>query len=295
MQYKKVYSFTSVIIGLVLLYSVSTTVYYAISYEEIGFYSLGTSFPLLTGLAGVIIFWASGFKKSRLLRVYLCFEIFAIPFIAYSYIRLFLPVFNSGYNSLPVLNLTTIINMACTFFLVTCSTILLWFLSKEQKPLLIYFKDGNETVASFSPAPAGNRFVNRLIDAAIIFLFLSTIFTLFRSGFDDGGSFWEYLVLEIPLLILYYLLFESIFHTTAGKCATNTVIVNEQGERPSFVQILGRTFCRLIPFEAFSFFNDDARGWHDSLTKTYVVKATDLSQIQPEEIIFDAELNQLHQ
>lgn len=291
MQYQKVYTITSVIIGIVLLYSFSSTVYYAISLGVNGFYSISTSLPLLTGLAGAIIFLASGFKKSRLFKIYLCFETFAIPFVTYSYIRLFITGINPAFDFNPLL----IINMICTFFLLTCSATLLWFLSKEQKPSLMYFKDGNETIASFSPAPAGSRFVNRVIDAVLVFLFMASIFAMLRETTLEDAGFLHYLIIETPVLIVYYLLFESIFHTTAGKCATNTIIVNERGEWPSFAQILGRTFCRLIPFEAFSFFNDDARGWHDSLTNTYVVKAIDLSQIQPEEIIFDAELNQLHQ
>ncbi len=295
MQYKKVYTFSSVIIGIVLLYSFCTTLYYAVISADINIYSFSTSIPALIGVSGLIIFWASGFKKSGLLKVYLSFEIFAIPFIAYSYFRMFAPGESSAYYTAPEFTPMLLLNMAATFLLVSCSAILLWFLSNEQQPLLIHFKDGNETIASFSPAPAGSRFANRLIDAIIMFIFMSSVVSLFAIRSVTTETYLIYLVAEIPMVIVYYLVFESIFKTTAGKCATNTIVVNEHGERPSFVQILGRTFCRLIPFEAFSFFNDDARGWHDSLTKTYVVKARDFSQIQPEEIILDAELNQLHQ
>jgi uncharacterized RDD family membrane protein YckC len=53
---------------------------------------------------------------------------------------------------------------------------------------------------------------------------------------------------------------------------TGCKVVNEKGGRPSFGQILGRTFARLIPFEAFSFLGTTGRGLHDSVAKTFVVK-----------------------
>ena len=85
-------------------------------------------------------------------------------------------------------------------------------------------------------------------------------------------------MLELPFLILYYLFFESIFQSTPGKALTNTIVVNDNGQRPRFIQLLGRTFGRLIPFDALSFFGNDARGWHDSLPGTYVVEATDINE-----------------
>jgi hypothetical protein len=48
-------------------------------------------------------------------------------------------------------------------------------------------------------------------------------------------------------------------------------VINETGEPVSVLRALGRTFCRLIPFEHFSFFG--SRGWHDSLSRTDVVEA----------------------
>jgi uncharacterized RDD family membrane protein YckC len=49
-------------------------------------------------------------------------------------------------------------------------------------------------------------------------------------------------------------------------------IVDASGNKPSFGKIVGRNFARLIPFEACSFLGSSARGWHDSLSGTYVVK-----------------------
>jgi len=76
----------------------------------------------------------------------------------------------------------------------------------------------------------------------------------------------------IPSMLVIYIIFEAVTGKTLGKHITGTKVVNEYGDRPSFGQVLGRSFARLIPLEALSFFGTPTRGWHDSLTGTYVVK-----------------------
>lgn len=68
----------------------------------------------------------------------------------------------------------------------------------------------------------------------------------------------------------YYCFFEGIWGRTPGKWLFGTMVIAETGGRPSFGQVLGRTACRFIPFEAFSFFGE--RGWHDKITRTRVVR-----------------------
>jgi uncharacterized RDD family membrane protein YckC len=77
------------------------------------------------------------------------------------------------------------------------------------------------------------------------------------------------IVLGLPIVTLYYIFFEGVWGRTPGKFVFGTIVVNEQGGKPTIGQITGRTFCRLIPFEPFSFFGE--RGWHDSIPKTRVV------------------------
>jgi uncharacterized RDD family membrane protein YckC len=117
--------------------------------------------------------------------------------------------------------------------------------------------------------------------------------TQFNLDFNSEDSPMLLIILEIPFLLLYYSILEGIFNTTAGKCVTGTTIVNETGERPGFGTILLRTFCRLIPFEPFSFFGADARGWHDTITNTYVVKSVDLEDQGLDDIILDAEIQHM--
>ena len=124
------------------------------------------------------------------------------------------------------------------------------------------------------------RFVNYIVD--IIFI-LITIFVLAigvailanifawhgvlfwmgnMSDLDGQLVFWA-------TMILYYGFFEGLFGRSVAKFITGTTVVNENGEKPSFGTILKRTFCRLIPFDALSFLG--SRGWHDSISDTYVV------------------------
>jgi uncharacterized RDD family membrane protein YckC len=78
------------------------------------------------------------------------------------------------------------------------------------------------------------------------------------------------------VLLIYYNVFEIFFGTTIGKLFTKTVVVDVYGEKPNANAILIRSLCRLIPFEVFSFFGTPCIGWHDSLSKTYVVNKEDL-------------------
>ena len=71
--------------------------------------------------------------------------------------------------------------------------------------------------------------------------------------------------------LLYYNVFEIFSARTLGKLITQTIVVDENGEKPNHETILVRSLCRLIPFEVLSFIGMPARGWHDSISKTYVV------------------------
>jgi uncharacterized RDD family membrane protein YckC len=75
----------------------------------------------------------------------------------------------------------------------------------------------------------------------------------------------------IVIMSAYYIFFESLWGRTPGKLVFGTIMVNAQGSKPSFGQIIGRTLSRFIPFEAFSCLGE--RGWHDSIPNTYVVLA----------------------
>jgi len=126
------------------------------------------------------------------------------------------------------------------------------------------------------PAARWLRFANLFLDY-IAFTIISMILGIaIALLFGEAGlRYLESLpdiVVGAPIVLGYYLVFEGLTGRTLGKFITGTRVVNEQGLEPTFGQILGRTFSRIIPFEAFSFLGPQGRGWHDSLPGTYVVR-----------------------
>lgn len=133
--------------------------------------------------------------------------------------------------------------------------------------------DGGE----FVPASRGARLGNFIIDYIVQFGLSFGVGIVAVIGFGErGAQFLERtpaLMVGLPILFAYYFLFEATTGRTIGKLVTGTRVVNEEGGKASFGQVAGRTICRLIPFEVFSFFGTPCRGWHDKIPKTYVVKA----------------------
>lgn len=77
-------------------------------------------------------------------------------------------------------------------------------------------------------------------------------------------------VLGLILIVAYYVFFEGVWARTPGKLLFGTIVVTESGHKPSLRQIVTRTLCRFIPFEAFSFLG--ALGWHDGISRTRVIR-----------------------
>ncbi len=130
------------------------------------------------------------------------------------------------------------------------------------------------------PASRRARFINLSIDYAaqtmISFVFAVVVLVI---GGEQGSTFLDEIpgfLIGVIILLTYYFVLESITSRTLGKLVTGTKVVNENGQPPTTTQIACRTFCRLIPFEAISFFNAQPRGLHDSIPKTFVVKTRQL-------------------
>ena len=122
-------------------------------------------------------------------------------------------------------------------------------------------------------AGKGRRLLNFIIDYVMQFIigFVIAILVIVIKGEEAINNIPDILI-GIVALLIYYISMEGLFGRTVGKFITGTKVVNENGARPSFGQIVGRSFSRLIPFEAFSFLGEQTRGWHDSLPGTYVVR-----------------------
>jgi uncharacterized RDD family membrane protein YckC len=80
------------------------------------------------------------------------------------------------------------------------------------------------------------------------------------------------------IFFLYYAISEGLGGATLGKLICGYTVIDEQANKVSFSKALLRTVCRYIPFESFSCFAE--RGWHDTLSKTYVVKRSEKAELQ---------------
>jgi len=134
----------------------------------------------------------------------------------------------------------------------------------------------------YKQASLGKRFANYLIDQLVMVLLfviigiVAGVFIAFSDPdalemFDEINRVTEW-VASIIMGLLYYVGLEATTGRTIGKYITKTKVINENGDTPKFGTVFIRTLCRFIPFEQFSYFGDDQRGWHDSLSKTRVVE-----------------------
>ena len=129
-------------------------------------------------------------------------------------------------------------------------------------------------------AGLGRRFTNFVIDAFGQLLLMVSAVSAVAIVFGERAVGWylglpDYVV-GATVAIAYYAGFEGTLGRTPAKFVTGTRVLNEDGTRPSFLRVAGRSLARLIPFEPLSFFRISdihkvGRGWHDTLTKTRVV------------------------
>ena len=155
----------------------------------------------------------------------------------------------------------------------------------EQQPGLA---DELNAYTRYVQASVGQRFLNYLIDnlfmrfglsyvtgTALGYL-LGTLSPDYASKIIYDKTSFDVLLLAYMLGILNYLTYytfcEKVFKGyTLGKLITGTRAVGEDGNELKFKQAFLRSLARLVPFEPLSAFAQ--RPWHDSWTKTTVVKA----------------------
>ncbi|WP_410478921.1 RDD family protein [Pedobacter frigiditerrae] len=154
-----------------------------------------------------------------------------------------------------------------------------------QNSLLPIIKTDEDGQHLFVMTTKSQRFVHRIFDYFISIFFLYLVLERYQSYFFNNRGLrfreaWDYIFfLESRFLLhmiftsfFYYFFSEVIFKTSIAKIILGNLVINSSGEPASIGQRIGRCFCRLIPFEAFSFLFS-TRGWHDRITGTWVVKA----------------------
>lgn len=138
------------------------------------------------------------------------------------------------------------------------------------------------------PATTGQRFLNFLIDNLLLRFGLSML-TGMAVGMILALSFPDYMreitqgenrfglyalsyLIVIVNYLIYYTICEKAFKGyTLGKLITGTRAVREDGNELTLRNALLRSLSRLVPFEALSAFG--GYPWHDSWTKTRVIKS----------------------
>lgn len=142
------------------------------------------------------------------------------------------------------------------------------------------FKVTNEILAT-SGQRLANLFIDRLLFYGVFFAF--GFIAVLIGELTNNDAILNYIVglenvnritdMIITGLIfsIFYLIFESTTQKTLGKYITQTKVVLENGEKPDVNTIAIRSICRIIPFDPLSYLGKPPRGWHDTISKTYVV------------------------
>ena len=137
----------------------------------------------------------------------------------------------------------------------------------------------SEDVLASNGKRLGNFLIDYVVQIALMmgFTFLIAIVSELTSSYglynlivENDGFLLNYLIGAF-ILLLYYIITESLMYKSLGKFVTQTKVVMIDGSQPSFYDILIRTLCRLIPFDFLSFLGTKGKGWHDQLSKTHVV------------------------
>jgi uncharacterized RDD family membrane protein YckC len=146
----------------------------------------------------------------------------------------------------------------------------------EDKPVSnnqASLSDGEEwDEEELEAAGLGSRMVNYLFDLFGIGVFTFVVDRVMTSlGLEALLVETNGMLIGMLIVMTYYSVLEGLTSRTLGKFITGTYVVTDEGLRPSFANILGRTLCRFIPFEALTFLFSSV-GLHDRLSHTRVVK-----------------------
>ncbi|MBL7803088.1 MAG: RDD family protein [Saprospiraceae bacterium] len=130
--------------------------------------------------------------------------------------------------------------------------------------------------AEFEYASSGQRFANYIVDQIVLYILSGiggvVLGTLSPSIVEDEtGLNFVSIFIAIAISLAYYTFMEGSTGKSVGKYVTGTRALTEDGEPLPMNKAFVRSLCRLIPFEAFSFLGS-IRGWHDTISKTMVVR-----------------------
>lgn len=119
----------------------------------------------------------------------------------------------------------------------------------------------------------GTRVINFIIDTLLIFGITYGV----SSWWDFQVMYWHYPFIAFYtffwlIMFVYYTISETLFKRSPAKWITFTKVVNKQGKRPAFWQVIVRSLVRLTLIDCF-FIPFLDKPLHDYLSKTEVVQA----------------------
>jgi len=169
---------------------------------------------------------------------------------------------------------------------------------QDEKEIL---REEREEMNYADPVPKFTRFMNFIVDQVTINVILSGVkfviayyllgknyhdhifyHTIDRDHLNDLSRLTELdmmairysLIVAQIVMFIYYLIFETVTRgRTLGKFMTDTTAITQDGTPFTFKHALTRTVCRFIPFEPLSALLSWLP-WHDSISKTAVVRKT---------------------
>jgi hypothetical protein len=153
-------------------------------------------------------------------------------------------------------------------------------------------KEEREEMNYTDPVSKTTRFVNYIVDQVAIGVIVNglkfgiaylklgenfrdhILYKVIDVDHLDMAALQNSLYVSLAVTFFYYLIFESATRgRTLGKIMTDTIAISQDGTPFTFNHALIRTLCRFIPFEMFSAVFAYLP-WHDSISKTAVVKKT---------------------
>lgn len=122
-------------------------------------------------------------------------------------------------------------------------------------------------------ADKGARLGNLMIDVFIILLlyFIFLLATVFVFSDIINDYVLELELMPLVILLLYYIILESVYGKTIGKMVTKTYVMDKNYKKPSVWKVILRTLFRFFPLGFFAFLFS-FYCFHDVWSGTKVVK-----------------------
>ncbi|MCU0435715.1 MAG: hypothetical protein MUC87_19800 [Bacteroidia bacterium] len=126
------------------------------------------------------------------------------------------------------------------------------------------------------------RLFHRILDVLLMYAVSRSVVTIYKRllgmyYMGDNFSYTDFEVspitlalMDIFIVIAFYILTEVVFGITPAKALSGSLVISTNGNAPSKAQLMGKTFARFIPFNGLSFFL--GKDFQDKLSNTLVVK-----------------------